>query len=94
VFDIYHVQIMAGDVIRRLRRHIGVIGHIHTAGVPGRNEIDDTQEINYPPIMRAIAETGYKGFLTFEYFHPYTHYPEALIWQTSDSLDRILGRKA
>ncbi len=42
----------------------------------------------------ALAETGYRGFLTFEYFHPYAHYPEALIWQTSDSMDRILGRQA
>jgi hexulose-6-phosphate isomerase len=45
-------------------------------------------------VTDALADVGYKGFLTFEYFHPYTHYPEALIWQTSDSLDRILGRKA
>jgi len=49
---------------------------------------------NWPAVTDALAETGYKGFLTFEYFHPYTHYPEALIYQTSDSLDRILGRKA
>jgi L-ribulose-5-phosphate 3-epimerase len=49
---------------------------------------------NWPAVTDALAATGYKGFLTFEYFHPYTHYPEALIWQTSDSLDRILGRKA
>jgi hexulose-6-phosphate isomerase len=48
---------------------------------------------NWPALTEALAATGYKGFLTFEYFHPYPHYPEALIWQTSDSLDRILGRK-
>ena len=48
---------------------------------------------NWPAVTDALADTGYKGFLTFEYFHPYAHYPEALIWQTSDSLDRILGRK-
>ena len=55
LFDIYHVQIMDGDVISRIRQHAGYIGHIHTAGNPGRAELDDTQEINYPPIMRKSA---------------------------------------
>jgi hydroxypyruvate isomerase len=67
LFDIYHVQIMHGDVITRLRQYKDWIGHYHTAGVPGRNEIDDTQEINYPPIMKAIAETGYRGFVGQEF---------------------------
>jgi hydroxypyruvate isomerase len=67
LFDIYHVQIMHGDVITRLRQHRDWIGHYHTAGVPGRAEIDDTQEINYAPIMKAIAETGYKGFVGQEF---------------------------
>jgi hydroxypyruvate isomerase len=67
LFDIYHVQIMQGDVITRLRKHAPWIGHYHTAGVPGRAEIDDTQEINYPPIMKAIVETGYKGFVGQEF---------------------------
>lgn len=67
LFDIYHVQIMHGDVITRLRQHKDWIGHYHTAGVPGRNEIDDSQEINYPPIMKAIAETGYRGFVGQEF---------------------------
>lgn len=49
---------------------------------------------NWPGVMEALDASGYRGFVTFEYFHPYPHYPEALIWQTSDSLDRILGRKA
>ena len=49
---------------------------------------------NWPAVTEALDQTGYRGFLTFEYFHPYAHYPEALIYQTSDSLDRILGRKA
>jgi L-ribulose-5-phosphate 3-epimerase len=49
---------------------------------------------NWPAVTDALADTGYQGFLTFEYFHPYAHYPEALIYQTSDSLDRILGRKS
>ena len=67
LFDIYHVQIMHGDIITRLKQHMPYIGHIHTAGNPGRGEIDDTQEINYPPIMRAIAESGYKGFVGQEF---------------------------
>ena len=67
LFDIYHVQIMHGDIIARLRKHKAWIGHYHTAGVPGRNEIDDTQEIKYAPIMKAIAETGYNGFVGQEF---------------------------
>ncbi|MCE2693018.1 MAG: sugar phosphate isomerase/epimerase [Verrucomicrobiaceae bacterium] len=49
---------------------------------------------SFPAVTDALAETGYQGFLTFEYFYPYAHYPEALIWQTSDSMDRILGRQS
>jgi len=67
LFDIYHVQIMNGDVIRRIRQYKDYIGHYHTAGVPGRGELDDTQELNYPPIMRAILETGYTGFVAQEF---------------------------
>ncbi|MBI2946935.1 MAG: TIM barrel protein, partial [Verrucomicrobia bacterium] len=67
LFDIYHVQIMNGDVIRRLRLYKDVIAHYHTAGVPGRGELDETQEINYPPIMRAILETGYEGYVAQEF---------------------------
>ena len=67
LFDIYHVQIMDGDVIRRLRQHKDYIGHIHTAGCPGRAELDDTQESNYPPIMRALLEIGYTGYVGQEY---------------------------
>jgi hydroxypyruvate isomerase len=67
LFDIYHVQIMHGDIITRLKQHAPWIGHYHTAGVPGRNEIDDTQEIRYAPIMKAILETGYKGFVGQEF---------------------------
>ena len=67
LFDIYHVQIMHGDVITRIRKHAPYIGHYHTAGVPGRAEIDDTQEINYPPIMKAIVETGYQGYVGQEF---------------------------
>lgn len=67
LFDIYHVQIMEGDIIARIKQFYPYIGHYHTAGVPGRNELDDTQEINYVPIMKAIAETGYKGYVGQEF---------------------------
>ena len=67
LFDIYHVQIMDGDVIARIRQHKDVIGHVHTAGVPGRCELDDTQEINYRPIMKALADVGYKGYVGQEF---------------------------
>lgn len=67
LFDIYHVQIMEGDIIRRIKDNVDYIGHYHTAGNPGRNELDDNQEINYPPIMRTIVDTGYKGFVAQEF---------------------------
>lgn len=67
LYDIYHMQIMEGDVIRTIRENHAYIAHYHTAGVPGRNEIDDTQELNYPAIMRAIAATGFKGFVAQEF---------------------------
>ena len=67
LFDIYHVQIMHGDVIARIRKHHPYIAHYHTAGVPGRAEIDNSQELNYPAIMKAIVETGYKGHVGQEF---------------------------
>ena len=67
LFDIYHVQIMQGDVITRLRQLKEYIGHYHTAGVPGRCELDENQEINYPAVMRAILDTGYTGFVAQEF---------------------------
>jgi sugar phosphate isomerase/epimerase len=67
LFDVYHVQIMHGDVIRRLREHAKIIGHVHTAGNPGRGELDDRQEIHYPGIARALAEVGYQGFVGHEF---------------------------
>jgi len=67
LYDIYHMQIMEGDVIRTIRDHHQAIAHYHTAGVPGRNEIDDTQELNYPAICRAIADTGFTGYLGQEF---------------------------
>lgn len=67
LFDIYHVQIMDGDVITRIRQYKDYIGHVHTAGNPGRGELDETQEINYPPIMKALIEVGYKGYVGQEF---------------------------
>ena len=67
LFDIYHVSIMNGDVIRRIRQYKDFIAHYHTAGNPGRGELDETQEINYPAVMKAILETGYSGFVAQEF---------------------------
>ncbi len=67
LYDIYHAQIMEGDIIRRIRENHKYIAHYHTGGVPGRHEIDETQEIYYPAIMSAIAETGFKGFVAQEF---------------------------
>jgi hydroxypyruvate isomerase len=67
LFDIYHVQIMHGDVIRRIEQTKDLIGHIHTAGNPGRGELDDTQEINYPPILRKLIEIKYDGYVGQEF---------------------------
>jgi len=67
LYDIYHMQIMEGNLIDNIRKYKDVIGHYHTAGVPGRNDLDDQQEIYYPAVMRAIKETGYKGFVAHEF---------------------------
>jgi hydroxypyruvate isomerase len=67
LFDVYHVQVMNGDVIRRIRNYHPYIGHYHTAGNPGRCELDQNQEINYPAVMRAILETGYDLFVAQEF---------------------------
>jgi hydroxypyruvate isomerase len=67
LFDIYHMQIMEGDLIDTIRKNIQYIGHFHTAGVPGRHELDENQEIYYPAVMRAIVETGYQGYVAHEY---------------------------
>ena len=67
LYDIYHMQIMEGDVIRTIQQSIHHIGHFHTGGVPGRNEIDASQELNYPAIIRAITATGFDGFIGQEF---------------------------
>lgn len=67
LFDIYHMQIMEGDLVRSIQENHEYFGHYHTGGNPGRNEIDETQEINYPAVMRAIVAAGYKGFVGQEF---------------------------
>jgi hydroxypyruvate isomerase len=67
LYDIYHMQIMDGDLIATIKNNIQHIGHFHTAGVPGRHELDENQEIYYPAVMRAIVETGYDGYVAHEY---------------------------
>jgi hydroxypyruvate isomerase len=67
LFDVYHVQIMQGDVITRIKETAEYIGHYHTAGNPGRNELDDTQEIHYPGVMNAVKETGFDGYVGHEF---------------------------
>ncbi len=67
LYDIYHMQINEGDVIRTIKNDHQFFGHYHTAGVPGRHEIDETQELFYPAIMKAIAETGYAGYVAQEF---------------------------
>lgn len=67
LYDIYHMQVMEGDVIATIGAHGKHFGHYHTGGVPGRNEIDDSQELNYPAIVKAIEQSGYEGFLAQEF---------------------------
>ena len=71
LFDIYHVQIMNGDVIRRIGECKDIIGHIHTAGNPGRGELDENQELWYPAIMRKLVEVGYDGYVGHEFIPTY-----------------------
>jgi hydroxypyruvate isomerase len=73
LYDIYHMQVQEGDIIATIRRHGDCIGHYHTAGVPGRNELGEDQELFYPAIMRAIAGSGFTGFVTHEFIA--THDP-------------------
>lgn len=67
LYDIYHMQIMEGDIIATIKRDHQYFGHYHTGGVPGRAEIDDTQELNYPAIMKAIVDTGFQGYVAQEF---------------------------
>ena len=67
LYDIYHMQIQEGDIIRTIQEYHPYFGHYHTAGVPGRNEIDETQELYYPAIIKAILNTGFKGYVAQEF---------------------------
>jgi hydroxypyruvate isomerase len=67
LYDIYHMQIMEGDLIRTIRDYHPYFSHYHTAGNPGRNDLDETQEIYYPPVIKAISDTGYTGFVGHEF---------------------------
>ncbi|MGW9685863.1 hydroxypyruvate isomerase family protein [Flagellimonas sp. 2504JD1-5] len=78
LFDIYHMQIQEGDIIRSIQNYHSYFGHYHTAGVPGRNEIDETQELYYPAIMKAILETGYTGYVAQEFITTWEDKIEAL----------------
>jgi hydroxypyruvate isomerase len=86
LYDIYHMQIMEGDVIATIRQYNPYIAHYHTGGVPGRHEIDETQELNYKPIMAAILKTGFKGHVAQE-FIPARHDPIASLKQGVDICD-------
>ena len=78
LYDIYHMQIMEGDVIATIKKYHDYIGHYHTGGVPGRHEINDSQELNYPAIIRAIHETGYGGYVAQEFIPTYDDKIKAL----------------
>ncbi|WP_246615952.1 hydroxypyruvate isomerase family protein [Aquimarina litoralis] len=71
LYDIYHMQIMEGDIIATIRKYKDYIAHYHTGGVPGRHEINDSQELNYPAIMKAIVATGFKGYVAQEFIPTY-----------------------
>lgn len=82
LYDIYHMQIMEGDIIRTIRANHQYFGHYHTGGNPGRNEIDETQELYYPAIMKAIVDTGFKGYVAQEFIpkrDPLTSLKEAVL---------------
>ncbi|MFO0798542.1 MAG: TIM barrel protein [Gemmataceae bacterium] len=67
LFDVYHVQLMHGDILRRIEANKDLIGHVHTAGVPGRGELDENQEVNYPAVMRKLLAVGYAGYVGQEF---------------------------
>jgi hydroxypyruvate isomerase len=82
LYDIYHMQIMEGDIIRTIRDTIAHLGHFHTGGVPGRHELDDTQELNWRTVCKAIADLGYQGYVAHEFVpsrDPLTSLKEAVL---------------
>lgn len=78
LYDIYHMQVMEGNVMATILRSSSYIGHYHTAGCPGRNELDETQELYYPAIINAIRKTGYTGFLAHEFVPTWPDHKAAL----------------
>jgi hydroxypyruvate isomerase len=88
LYDIYHAQIMDGDIVRNIRDNFQWIGHFHTGGNPGRHEIDDTQELNYRFIMKAIADLGYTGFISHEYSPSQGHDPIAELEKAIEICDQ------
>jgi hydroxypyruvate isomerase len=78
LYDIYHMQIMEGDIIRTITNYKDYISHFHTGGVPGRNEIDETQELNYAAIVNAISSAGYEGYIAQEFIPSWDNKFEAL----------------
>jgi hydroxypyruvate isomerase len=87
LYDIYHAQIMDGDIVRNIREHFQWIGHFHTGGNPGRHEIDDTNELNYRFIMQAIADLGFTGFVSHEYSPSPGHDPIATLEKAIELCD-------
>ena len=87
LFDIYHAQIMDGDIVRNIRDHWQWIGHFHTGGNPGRRDIDDTQELNYRFIAQSIADMGFTGFLSHEYTPAPGHDPIATLNKAMEICD-------
>ena len=87
LFDIYHAQIMDGDIVRNIRDYFQWIGHFHTGGNPGRHEIDDTQELNYRFVATAIADLGYGGFVGHEYSPAQGRDPSASLNQAMEIFD-------
>ena len=78
LFDIYHMQIQEGDIIRNIRDYHQYIAHFHTGGIPGRHEINNSQELYYPAVMKAIVETGYKGYVAQEFMPTYPNKLDSL----------------
>ena len=82
LYDIYHMQIMEGDILRTIKGNHQWIAHYHTGGVPGRHELDDTQELNWRTVSRTIAETGFRGYVAHEFVptrDPLTSLREAIV---------------
>jgi len=88
LYDIYHAQIMDGDIVRNIRDHFQWIAHFHTGGNPGRHEIDDTQELNYRFVMQAIADLGFTGFVSHEYSPSQGHDPIAELKKAIEICDQ------